>query len=297
MAENKPQHAAGYSQEVTQACEQALVTVLGCMGSLKDTVRLVGGLVPRYLTPERHPDVPAHAGTSDLDLVIDLSVIAAGQDYAPIAERLKQRGFSKLQLEKGGVSSWQWEAKTHQGIPVRVEFLCDAAEDELKKLRSLGGEAISVMAMPHMAIAQTHFETRVVKAPLLDGGGIAVERVHYANQLAFTVLKAIAFDQRSENKDAADLVHVLQYGSPLDIAAKTFAEQLKVGAHQASLTRALDCMGRSFCSDSETDGHLMKGPVAYARFHNPATPDERIELQRQASALVEAYVATIQAAL
>lgn len=49
MADSKPQDVSGYSQEVTQACEQALVTVLGCMGNLKDTVRLVGGLVPRYL--------------------------------------------------------------------------------------------------------------------------------------------------------------------------------------------------------------------------------------------------------
>jgi hypothetical protein len=293
MADSKPQDVSGYSQEVTQACEQALVTVLGCMGNLKDTVRLVGGLVPRYLTPAREPDVPAHAGTSDLDLVIDLSVIAAGEDYAPIAERLKMRGFSKLQLAKGGVSSWQWEARTLQGVPVRVEFLCDAAEEEFARLRSLGGEAISVMAMPHMAIAQTHYETKEVKAHLLGGGGIAVERVHYANQLAFTVLKAIAFDQRSENKDAADLIHVLQYGNPLDTAAKTFAQELKEGAHQDSLAKALDCMRRCFCSDGETEGHLMKGPVAYARFHNPATSDERFELQRQASALVEAYVALL----
>ena len=79
MSDSKPESASGYSLEVTEACEQALVTVLGCMGSLKDTVRLVGGLVPRYLTPESPPEVPAHAGTSDLDLVIDLAVIAAGE--------------------------------------------------------------------------------------------------------------------------------------------------------------------------------------------------------------------------
>jgi hypothetical protein len=296
MSENKPQDAAGYSQEVTEACEQALVTVLGCMGTLKDTVRLVGGLVPRYLTPERHPDVPAHAGTTDLDLVIDLSVIAAGQDYAPIAGRLKQRGFSKLQLNKGGVSSWQWEAKTLQGVPVRVEFLCDAAQDELG-LRSLGGEAISVMAMPHMAIAQTHFETKEVKAALLDGAGIAVERVHYADQLAFTVLKAIAFDQRGENKDAADLIHVLQYGSGLQEAAKKFAEELRSGAHRESLDRAFDCLRRSFCSDGQTDGHLMRGPVACARFYSPADQEERIQLQLQASSLVERYVEIVRAEL
>lgn len=137
MADIKPATASGYSREVTDACEQALVTVLQCMGTLKETVRLVGGLVPRYLTPEREPDVPAHAGTSDLDLVIDLAVIAAGEDYAPIADRLKERGFSKMKLEKGGVSSWQWVAHTVHGLPVRVEFLCDAAEAEVNGLKSL----------------------------------------------------------------------------------------------------------------------------------------------------------------
>lgn len=297
MSETKPASASGYSPVVTEACEQALVTVLGCMGSLKDTVRLVGGLVPRYLTPERAPDVPAHAGTSDLDLVIDLAVIAAGEDYAPIADRLKRRGFSKLKLETGRVSSWQWEAKTTQGVPVRVEFLCDASPDEIAKLKSLGAESISVMSMPHMSIAQTLFDTREVKAQLLDGGGIAVERVHYANHLAFVVLKAIAFDQRSANKDAGDLVHVLQYGCDLEEGARAFAEQFHKGPHRASLEVALDCMRRAFCTNGDTDGYLMKGAVAYGLFHQPDNIDERLLLQRQASSLVETYVQLVQAAL
>jgi len=40
MSDSKPVSAS------TEACEQALVTVLGCMGSLKDTVRLVVGKRP-----------------------------------------------------------------------------------------------------------------------------------------------------------------------------------------------------------------------------------------------------------
>lgn len=52
MSDSMPGSALGYSLEVTEACEQALVTVLGCMGSLKETVRLVGGLAPRCLPPQ-----------------------------------------------------------------------------------------------------------------------------------------------------------------------------------------------------------------------------------------------------
>lgn len=297
MTDIKPATAAAYSREVTDACEQALVTVLQCMGTLKDTVRLVGGLVPRYLTPERDPDVPAHAGTSDLDLVIDLAVIAAGEDYAPISLRLKERGFSKMTLDKGGVSSWQWVAKTSHGLPVRVEFLCDAGASEVNGLKSLGAESISVMAMPHMSIAQSLYETKEVKATLLDGKSVALERVHYANHLAFVVLKAIAFDQRGANKDVGDLIHVLQYGPDLQECARLFAEAFHNGLHRSSLERALDCLRRGFCSHGDTDGHLMKGSVAYGQFHRPDDTDERLELQHQASALVTQYLELVHVAM
>lgn len=39
-------------------------SLYGAFGSLKSSLRLVGGLVPRYLTPASPPEVPQHAGTS-----------------------------------------------------------------------------------------------------------------------------------------------------------------------------------------------------------------------------------------
>lgn len=50
--ELKPRTASGYDTDVTLACERTLLTLLSAFGNLKDTLRLVGGLVPRYLTPE-----------------------------------------------------------------------------------------------------------------------------------------------------------------------------------------------------------------------------------------------------
>ena len=37
---------------------------------------------------------------------------------------------------------------------------------------------------------------------------VSVERIHCSNQLAFDVLKAIAFVQRGANKDVGDLIRV-----------------------------------------------------------------------------------------
>jgi hypothetical protein len=84
MVSNKPQTADGYDPEHTLACERALVTLLRGFGTLKETLRLVGALVPRYLTPESPPEVPAHAGTSDVDIVLNLQVLA-NDDTTPIS--------------------------------------------------------------------------------------------------------------------------------------------------------------------------------------------------------------------
>lgn len=82
-----------------------------------------------------------------------------------------------------------------------MAFLCDAKGYETSWLRLLGVETISAMPIPHMLIAQTLHDTKEVKAQLLDGEGVAVERIHFVNQLSFVVLKAIAFYQRDANKD------------------------------------------------------------------------------------------------
>lgn len=92
--ELKPRTAAGYSTDITLACERTLLTLLSAFGNLKDTLRLVGGLVPRYLTPETPPDIPMHTGTSDVDIVINLEVLAIGDEYACLADQLKARGLA-----------------------------------------------------------------------------------------------------------------------------------------------------------------------------------------------------------
>jgi hypothetical protein len=72
----KPQFLVDYSEDVTRDCERVLVTLFSGLGPWRDSVFLVGGLTPRYLVTARPPDVPAHAGTGDIDVVVDLAVLA-----------------------------------------------------------------------------------------------------------------------------------------------------------------------------------------------------------------------------
>ena len=48
------------------------MTLLRGLEPWKNSICLVGGLTPRYLVRARPPDVPPHAGTQDVDIVIDL---------------------------------------------------------------------------------------------------------------------------------------------------------------------------------------------------------------------------------
>ena len=75
----KPATLDGYTDEYTIDCERVLVTLLRGLGPWKESVYLIGGLTPRYLIPARPPDVPPHAGTLDVDIVIDLQILGSAQ--------------------------------------------------------------------------------------------------------------------------------------------------------------------------------------------------------------------------
>jgi hypothetical protein len=62
-----------YDDETTARCERALVTLLGDIGPWSERVYLAGGLAPRYLIRQLPDDIPAHVGTTDVDLIIGLA--------------------------------------------------------------------------------------------------------------------------------------------------------------------------------------------------------------------------------
>ncbi|WP_454668152.1 hypothetical protein [Achromobacter kerstersii] len=52
----KPKSAHAYSADITRDCETVLVILLRAFAGFKGNLRLIGGLVPRYLTPETLAD-------------------------------------------------------------------------------------------------------------------------------------------------------------------------------------------------------------------------------------------------
>jgi len=111
----------------TADCERVLLTLLRGLGPWRDSVFLVGGLTPRYLVRARPPDVP-HAGTQDVDIVIDLQLLADTEAYHTLEENLRRLGFERAINDKGQKLSSRWQTRTERGAPMVLELLAGASE-------------------------------------------------------------------------------------------------------------------------------------------------------------------------
>lgn len=292
----KHKTAAEYNTDHTKACEIALVALLRAFGSLKHDLRLVGGLVPRYLTPSRPPEVPAHAGTTDVDVVLNITVLATRGTYDKLRRQLKDGGFVRYQADPTGpVSSWQWEYNA-SGTPIVVEFLQHTDDPgQSSFLVEIDGEDVSACQILYAGIAHDWFAEKEIIVELPDNVGIVKETIRYADAVAFIVLKALAFSARHERKDASDLIHVMRYWGSVESLARAFSERLGNASHTVAIERALAALAENFCDEPAVPGYRKDGPSAVANFHGLQEADEetRFREQRDVSGMVTYFLQQI----
>lgn len=271
----KPQVLQDYSSDVTRDCERVLVTLFRGLGPWRNSVFLVGGLTPRYLVTARPPDVPPHAGTGDIDVVVDLSVLADIEAYRTLEGNLKKMGFERGENAKGDKVNWRWKTKTEHGVTVILEFLADDPKLRGGALQELPTEGnVSAVNIPHASLVFDLHDKMDVTADLLGEAGRSTETIPFANIVSFTCLKAFAFDHRSERKDAHDLVYCLANAEgKLEAAVAKFKEALG-GKHHEVIQQALAILLKRFCDRNPDDGYLREGPVAVAQFEIPGDSEE-----------------------
>ena len=295
----KPATFDGYSDQYTVDCERVLVTLLRGLGPWKESVCLVGGLTPRYLVAARPPEVPAHAGTLDVDIVIDLQILADTAGYRTLEQNLRAMRFERSMNERGQRLSWRWQTRTENGALMVVELLADAPEIAGGRVEPLPTEGnISALNVPHSSIVFDLHNVAEIRAELLGDGGIAVEQVKHADLVSFTCLKAFAFDQRFERKDAHDLIYCIEHAEEgLDSPARMFREALK-GVHGAVIRECLSILRSRFAGEDKVEGYRKDGPVAVARFElgegeEAAQREARVLRQREVSSVIERLLARI----
>jgi hypothetical protein len=254
-------------------CERLLVTLLRGLGPWKDSVCLVGGLTPRYLVPARPPVVPAHAGTQDVDVVVDLQLLTETAAYRTLEQNLYRMGFERGENDTGQKVSWRWQARTEHGAVMMLELLADAPERRGGMVGPLPTEGtISAINIPHASMVFDLYQEVAITAELLGENGVATVKVKHANLVSFTCLKALA-------------------------VAAAFRKELD-GKHGAVVSASLAILRSHFGSDMNNEGFKKDGPVAVARFeigegNEPGTREARALRQRQASDLAERLLALV----
>ncbi|MFZ3004830.1 MAG: antitoxin [Phenylobacterium sp.] len=275
----KPPHQSGYDADITADCERLLVTLIRGLGPWQRSVYLVGGLVPRYLVKARPPEVRAHAGTGDIDLVVDLAMLTDIGAYETLEKNLQRLGFERAKVD-GVKVSWRWQAKTERGVTLVVEFLADDPNLRAAAIQPLPTKGkVSALNIPHASMVFDLHDKVLLTAEQLNGEGVTTIEVAHANLVSFCCLKTFAFAQRNARKDAHDLVYCLVNAEGgIEAAAEQFKTAMG-GQHADVISQALYLMARHFCDEDPDKAYRRDGPVAVAKFEIAGDGEEAREDQ------------------
>ncbi|MBZ0188369.1 MAG: hypothetical protein K8F91_19130 [Candidatus Obscuribacterales bacterium] len=206
-------------------------------------------------------------------------MVSDTEAYHTLEENLKKMGFERAENEAGKKLSWRW--KTEADVTVILELISESEELGGGKVEALPTEkTISALNVPHASMVFDLHEIKEIQAELLGGNGIATEKVGFANLVTFTCLKAFAFDQRNERKDAHDLIYCLEHATGGVTAAKEQFRKELDGKHGATICSALDILRKRFASDEKVESYQKDGPVAVAKFELGESNEEAIKESR-----------------
>jgi hypothetical protein len=227
-------------------------------GTSASTWPAAWGLAPRYLIGQLPDGVPAHAGTTDVDLIIGLAL----GDQTPQTYRTLQNNLEKAHFEQRE-PSFRW-VRDVDGVTILIEFLCETDEVEPGRIfRPRGeytGSMLGAFNVRAANLVRDDFIECDIEGERLDGGGNSRVTVRVANVLPYTILKIFAFQDRHESKDAYDLVFTLLNYAGGPRAAGRAAAASAVAQHPQA-TEAIGLLAERF-RDASQDGPRATGPFS-----------------------------------
>lgn len=243
--EIKPRHRSGYSQEETKLVETICLTVIGALGAYLDDLCVVGGLAPSLLVDRRLEPGEIledyHPGTNDFDVGLSIALLD-DQRYAEVSARLRAEGFGPDETPAGNDVRQRWRLGESK---VTVDFLMapPPGHEDGVRLHDLEPD-LAALVTKGLDFA---FDERIEVE--IQGETIKREklrrRVPVCGPGAFVVLKALAFADRMEPKDAYDLVYVLRrFPQSPDSVAERLARH--ADRDKALIESALTVLARDF---------------------------------------------------
>ena len=261
---SKPSSGDGYGTEQLGFVRRTCLYMATKLGDLLDEIVVVGGLVPYLLVDQENLPLglEPHAGTMDLDMGLALAILNRGR-YRELGARLRDAGFEPDVNEQGNVRLQTWTTRTPH--PVRVDFLIPPTDTADRGGTLLHIEPdLAAIVTPGLELAFEDQLRKELTAQTLSGAW-ATRSIPVCGPGAFTVLKALAFGNRAENKDAYDLFYVWS-----GVGVPEVAESLAPLQPSTHIDDALSVIERDFCN------HDGLGPIGAAHFIAQG-PDDNIQ--------------------
>jgi hypothetical protein len=211
MAEDDPPR----SLAARAAAELALIRIATHYGGRPEFV-LLGGLVPALLCAQSET---RHAGTTDVDVQVDLEISAGSVNAARLEKALRDAGFRPDEER-----IWRWKSDVgHQGATVKFELLADLdTQPAGATLRFDNCDDLGAANLRGTGFASIDREARQLVA---DDQGVRRQADIYVTGLAgFLLAKAAAAYSRRKPKDWYDIAYVLlnnDQGDPVVAARRT----------------------------------------------------------------------------
>ncbi len=254
----KPSFASDYTKEQVDLVRQTCLYVATKLGDLMDDFVVVGGLVPSLLIPDKSlaEGEDVHIGTMDLDLGLSLALLDTKR-YEDLTLRLHRANFEPDKNEAGNPTFQRWRIMPAPDLKITVDFMIPPSleADKGGDIRHIENDFAAVIT-PGLRLAfQDRQKVSLEGSTLL--GEKANREIWVCGPGAFVVLKALAFDQRGENKDAYDLYFVIRnYGRGVDAVY----ECLEPFLNEPETRQAFEILQRDFSDPDQT------GPSRVAQF-------------------------------
>jgi len=184
--------------------EAALLTLT--FGTAAEHITIIGGLVPHFLVPDPPAHVLPHAATRDIDFSL---TVALAEGDLPAYQNLES-GLRELNYETPVKEErWRWE-RWRDNRHFIVEFLCPTVRGHGSSQYSPRGVGnLSAMPMTAAALASIDRQSYHLDIDLPDRLGHRPSTLRVAGLGAWLALKTQAIHGRSRDKDAADVVWIL----------------------------------------------------------------------------------------
>lgn len=258
---------AEYDSVSMEPLTSGVIELMTRLGDIADQIVVVGGLAPFLLFTNA---VEPPTGTLDVDLGLSLALLNE-ERYEALENRLRSAGFEPDRNEKGFLTRQRWVSKG-----VLVDLLMPPVNSDARPggIQNLT-PTLAAFVVPGIELAHLDAVRVSLKGEALQGGS-AERDIAVCGPGAFVVLKALAFKSRGEEKDAHDLMYVLETAGTDEVARRAL-----VFPPSEHLDDAFETLRSDFTSAEAI------GPVRVAKFRSGGADEA---LQAESAARVRALL-------